>query len=462
MTNDTDRDLRIEMLPVASLERNPRNARTHSKKQIRQIGDSIREFGFTNPVLIDGKGRIVAGHGRVAAAKLIGLDFAPAIRLEGMTDAQVRAYVLADNRLAENAGWDKELLALELQYLSDLQIEFDPTITGFEVPEIDILIEGLDASGSDDEADRIPHVDEATAVVSRVGELWQLGRHRLLCGDATKAESFARLMAGERAQMVFTDPPYNVPVHGHVCGLGRIRHAEFAMASGEMSEAEFTTFLETVFRHLTTHSADGSIHFHCMDWRHVRELLNAAQGIYAEFKNLCVWNKTNGGMGSFYRSKHELVFVFKNGTAPHINNVELGKYGRYRTNVWDYAGVNALSAGRMDELAMHPTVKPVALVADAIRDCSKRGGIVLDCFAGSGTTLIAAERTGRRARVLEMEPKYVDVAIERFEQLTGEQATHAESGLTFSQMRDWREIEGEPESDAANDNGNTRGATNVG
>ena len=188
MTNDTDRDLRIEMLPVASLERNPRDARTHSKKQIRQIGDSIREFGFTNPVLIDGKGRIVAGHGRVAAAKLIGLDFAPAIRLEGMTDAQVRAYVIADNRLAENAGWDKELLALELQYLSDLQIEFDPTITGFEVPEIDILIEGLDASGSDDEADRIPHVDEATAVVSRVGELWQLGRHRLLCGDATKAE----------------------------------------------------------------------------------------------------------------------------------------------------------------------------------------------------------------------------------------------------------------------------------
>jgi DNA modification methylase len=260
----------------------------------------------------------------------------------------------------------------------------------------------------------------------------------VLCGDATRAEAFAALLGEERAQMVFTDPPYNVPIDGHVCGLGRVKHREFAMAVGEMSPAEFIAFLETVLDNLVAHSGDGAIHFICMDWRHIGELLAAADLSYRELKNVCVWNKTNGGMGSLYRSKHELIFVFKSGGAPHINNVALGKHGRYRTNVWDYAGVNSLKAGRLDELALHPTVKPVALVADAILDCSNRGGLVLDCFLGSGTTLIAAEKTGRRAAGMELDPTYVDTALRRWEAFTGGKAIHAESGRSFTAEADAR------------------------
>lgn len=436
------RDLRVVNLPVDSLTPFRGNARKHSAKQVAQIAESMRVFGFTNPVLIGEDNQIIAGHGRVAAAKLLGMPEVPTIRLANLSQAEIRAYVLADNRLAEKAGWDREILANELQFLSDVQIDVDVTVTGFEIPEIDLIVSKLGTSGTVDEADQVPSIDAHLA--TRPGDLWKIGPHRIYCGDATKAESFERLLGNDRAQLVFTDPPYNVPIEGHVSGLGRIKHAEFAMASGEMSEAEFIAFLKTIFSRLAACSTDGSIHFICMDWRHMREVLEASRGIYAELKNLCVWNKTNGGMGSLYRSKHELVFVFKNGTAPHVNNVELGKHGRYRSNVWDYAGVNALGSGRMDELAMHPTVKPVALVADAIKDCSERGDIALDCFGGSGTTLIAAERTGRRACLMELDPKYVDVTIEVYRLITGQEAIHAETGQTFSWMRDDRLLEGVP------------------
>ena len=431
--------LTVVSRPLAELKPYPKNARTHSKKQIKQIAASIERFGWTNPVLVDADGRIVAGHGRVAAARLLGLAEVPTITLEDLTEAQVRAYVLADNKLAENAGWDNEILAIELQAL--VELNFDVELTGFETAEVDLLIEGLEASGSEDTADHLP-ATAAGPAVSRPGDLWRLGRHRLLCGDATRSEPYARLLAGEKAQMVFTDPPYNVPVDGHVCGLGAVCHGDFAMASGEMSEAQFTAFLEGVFSHLAANTQDGAIHFVCMDWRHLFEVMAAGRAVYSELKNLCVWNKTNGGMGSLYRSKHELVLVFKNGTAPHINTVELGRHGRYRTNVWDYAGINSFAEGRLDQLAMHPTVKPVALVADAIKDCSRRGGVVLDAFGGSGTTLIAAERTGRCGRLIEMDPAYVDTAIARFEDLTGEIAVHDETGLGFADLRAWRSIEG--------------------
>jgi hypothetical protein len=348
-----------------------------------------------------------------------------------MTAAQKRAYVIADNKLALNAGWDEDLLALELGELFALELDFDLTLTGFEMAEIDLLI----GSGvaADPKADAVPEADPAAPPVSRSGDLWLCGSHRVLCGDATRPEPFTTLLGSERAQTVFIDPPYNVPIDGHVCGLGAIQHPEFVMASGEMTEAEFIRFLQTVFGHLIAHSGDGSIHFVCMDWRHVYELLTAARGLYAEQKNLCIWNKDNGGMGSLYRSKHELVFVFKAGSGPHINNVELGKHGRYRTNVWDYAGVNSLKAGRLEELALHPTVKPVALVADAILDCSNRGGLVLDCFLGSGTTLIAAEKTGRRAAGMELDPIYVDTVLRRWQEFTGEEAVHAETGRSFAE-----------------------------
>jgi DNA modification methylase len=423
---------RLESMAVADLRPHDRNPRTHSKKQVAQIADSIRRFGFVNPVFVDGDGQVIAGHGRVEAAKLLGMKKVPVLRFEHMTEAEKRAYVIADNRLAELAGWDNDLLALELSAITELDGEFELALTGFDTAEIEALLNGLDNEQSS--AEEGVEIDEQAPVVSRVGDMWQLGDHIIICGDATDPAVYDRLLGGEKAEMVFTDPPYNVPVNGHVCGLGKVQHDEFVMASGEMSEAEFTEFLTKVAKNLASFSSDGSIHYVCMDWRHIGELLAAGRAAYSEFKNLVVWNKDNGGMGAFYRSKHELVFVFKNGTATHINNFGLGQHGRYRTNVWDYAGVNSLKAERGEELAMHPTVKPVAMVADAIRDCSRRGGIILDAFSGSGTTIIAAEQTCRKARVIELDPRYVDVAVRRWQQVTGGKAKLVGSDNSFDEL----------------------------
>ena len=283
------------------------------------------------------------------------------------------------------------------------------------VGEIDGL---LDRHGLDQEDD-LPEVETGITPVSRLGDLWILGEHRLVCGDALRPESYAQSVGDDKAEMMFADPPYNVPVEGHVSGLGAVKHDNFAMASGELSSAEFQTFLKTSLGHAASRSINGAIHYVCMDWRHQRELIAAGDEVYSELKNLCIWNKSNAGMGSLYRSKHELIFVFKVGKKPHINNVALGKWGRHRTNVWDYVSQNALNGTKKSKLALHPTVKPVAMIADAIRDCSNRGGLILDPFGGAGTTLIAAERTGRRARVIELEPIFVDVTIERWQRLTG-------------------------------------------
>jgi DNA modification methylase len=425
-------ELRIEERPVDLLKAFPRNARVHSKKQIHQIAASIREFGFTNPILIDQADVIIAGHGRVEAARSLGLQVVPTIRIEHLSDAQKRAYVIADNKLALNAGWDREILAIEFQHLSGLDLEFDIEITGFETAEIDLLADAPGTQPSDDPADWQPTV--VAQAVSRLGDLWQLGDHKLLCGDARDPETYATVLDEERARLMFADPPYNVRIDGHVGGLGSIKHREFAMASGEMTAAQFTNFLRMIFLNAVGSSLDGAIHFVCMDWRHLSETLAASRTVYSELKNLCVWNKDNGGMGSFYRSKHELIFVFKVGIAPHINTIELGRSGRYRTNVWDYAGVNTMRSGRLDELAMHPTVKPVALIVDAIKDCSRRGDIVLDPFAGSGTTVIAAEKSRRRARAIEIDPAYVDVAIKRWQRLTSATVMHATSGKSFAEI----------------------------
>jgi DNA modification methylase len=428
--------MQIETMPIDALRPYGRNARTHSRKQIRQIARSIERFGFCNPVLIDDEQQIIAGHGRVEAAKLLKMDQVPTVRLSHLSETDKRAYILADNRLAEKAGWDKEMLAIELQGLIDLDIEVE--LTGFETAEIDLILEeareAKDSSGPEDD---IPD-HGAGPVVSRRGDLWVLGQHRLLCGDARNEAAYEDVLDGQTADFVFTDPPYNVPIDGHVSGLGRIRHGDFAMGCGEMSEAEFTAFLEQVFSQLAAHSADGSIHQICMDWRHMGEMLAAGRRVYRELKNVCVWNKTNAGMGTFYRSKHELVFVWKHGSAPHINTFELGQYGRSRSNVWDYAGVNTLKPGRLEELAMHPTVKPVALVADAIKDCSRRGSIVLDPFAGSGTVLIAAERTGRNACALELGPHYVDLAVRRWQAYTGKAAVLEVIGASFEEVAEMR------------------------
>ncbi len=418
--------------PITALKANPRNARTHDDKQLNQIAASIRQFGFTSPILIDEQGVVMAGHARLAAARQLGWVQVPTITLDGLSAAQKRAYALADNRLAENAGWDLQILGEELKFLSEIEIDCDISITGFDTVDIDRLVSGLEGV-SDPAADELPHVRPEEPAVSRAGDLWLLGRHRLLCADALDQGSYERLLAGRQAQLVFTDPPYNVPIDGHVGGKGQVRHREFVMASGEMSELEFTGFLTRALIGARNASSDGAILYVCMDWRHAFELLAACRQASLEYKNLCVWAKDNGGMGAFYRSRHELVFVFKNGTKPHINNFGLGEKGRYRTNVWQYAGVNTLRPGRLEELAMHPTVKPVALVADAIKDCSHRGGIVLDPFAGSGTTLIAAEKTGRIGCGIELDPRYVDVIVRRWTAYTGGTVRHAVTGRTLAE-----------------------------
>lgn len=415
------------------------NARTHNKRQIKQIAQSIKNFGFLNPILIDEDGQIIAGHGRWLAAKLLGLSTVPTLLISHLTATEKRAYMLADNRLAELAGWDREILAIEFQSLIDFG--FDTRLTGFETAQIDFILEEVrEASKDEGPADLIPAY-VADAAISQPGDLWQLGQHRLLCADAREANAYETLLEGCLATFVFADPPYNVPIDGHVCGSGRIRHRDFAMACGEMSEGEFIAFLEVIFRHLVAHTVSGSIHDICMDWRHLPETFAAGRSAYTELKNLCVWNKSNAGMGSFYRSKHELILVWKSGDAPHINNFELGQFGRTRSNVWDYPGMSAMQPGRMEQLAMHPTVKPVALVADAIKDCSRRGDIILDPFAGSGTVLIAAERTGRKAYALEIDPHYVDVAIKRWQTYTGKQSIHVASGLPFDEAETARGID---------------------
>ena len=375
----------------------------------------------------------MAGHARVAAAVNLGMTDVPTVRVDHLSPAQIRAYVIADNRLAENAGWDRDLLALELQELS-VQPNFDVTVTGFEMAEIDLII-GEAGKGEPDEADAIPEIDRSLPSVSRLGDCWQIGDHFLLCADALKVRSYDSLLGSKRAQLIFCDPPYNVPIAGNVSGLGKAKHREFAMASGEMTPREFTDFLRRALTNLAEFSVDGSIHFICMDWRHIRELSDAADEAYSELKNICVWSKSNAGMGSLYRSAHEFIFVYKNGRAKHINNVELGRFGRSRTNVWQYAGMSSFGKDREESLAGHPTPKPLALVSDAILDCSKRGGIVLDAFAGSGTTLLAAEKTGRRGYGIELDPHYTDLVIKRFEDVYGLRAIHVDSDLSFDRVR---------------------------
>jgi len=409
------RPLAVTYRPVDSLVPDPRNARTHPKRQIEQIVASIKSFGFTNPILIDPEGAIIAGHGRLRAAKAMGLAEVPTIVLEGLGEAQKRALRLADNKIALGAGWDLDLLKLELAELAVLDV--DLAITGFSTGEIDVALKG--AADPDDEV--IPPLPETPC--TKPGDIWILGEHRVGCGDGRDLAFLQTVIGqsagGARAQVdaVFVDPPYNVRINGHANAKGR--HREFAMASGEMTDEAFRSFLADSLGACAKLSRDGAVHFVCMDWRHMDDVAAVGRSIHGDLLNLCVWNKSNAGMGSLYRSKHELIFVYKVGQGPHFNAVELGRHGRNRTNVWDYASVNSLAGSRRDDLALHPTVKPTALVADAIQDVTRRGELVLDTFLGSGTTLIAAERTGRRFRGLDIDPAYVDVAVERWSAMTG-------------------------------------------
>jgi DNA modification methylase len=426
--------VRVQALSMSQIKLNRRNSRTHSGKQIDQIANSIGAFGFTNPLLVTEDGTLIAGEGRYKAAQLLGLAKVPVIVLAGLSPARQRALAIADNKIAENAGWDRERLAIEIPELTGLlETEgLDVSILGFEAVELGQVLTGFEANAADAEDNVDPNWLKEPAV-SKPGALWVLGPHRLLCGEAGSAEDVAHLMGRCRADMAFFDPLYTVPIGG-VVGRGRTKHSEFAMPSGEMSSTDYMRFLGNTFNAAASVSRDGALHYVCTDWRHIAELLAAANRVYGDTINLAVWVKSNAGEGSFYRSQHEFVGIFRVGQAPHLKKFELGRNRRSRTNVWHYAGVNSLPASCMEELRLHPSAKPVALVADAIKDCTRRGDIVLDTFCGLGTTIMAAERVGRHARAVEIEPRFVDVAIRRWQAFTRGEARHAESGLKFDEI----------------------------
>lgn len=439
----------IVHLPLTSVRPYASNARAHNERQIRKLAGIIRTVGFLVPIIVDDADTIIAGHGRWAAAKQLGLQFVPAIRANHLSASQIKAFRIADNRIGELSSWDKTALALEFKDLA--AVEIDPELlelTAFETAEIDLHIESLDEQAPvPDRADLLPDPGPA---VTRPGDIWCLGRHRLLCGSALEPESYRLLLEGQQVRAVWSDPPFNVAISGHVCGSGQVQHREFAMASGEMSENEFTTFLATYLALAKEHSLPGSLHYVCMDGPHAFELLSAARKVGLPFKVTCTWAKTNAGMGSFYRHQTEFVHVFKNGgdEVAHVNNIQLGKFGRYRTTLWTYPGVNTFRKGRMEDLQAHPTVKPCSLVADAIKDCTDIGESVLDCFCGSGTTLIAAEKARQIGYGIELDPIYVDVAVRRWQALTGKQAIHAQTGQSFATVQAQRMAEAPVTADA--------------
>ena len=422
----------IVYLPLEALVPDPNNPRVHARAQICAIARSIKTFDFNAPILIDKRSQIVAGHGRYEAAKMLGLAEVPVVRLEHLTETQARAFMLADNKLADRSSWDDQKVAIVLKELSDIALDFEIEATGFEAPEIDLRIQSLEPPDEVDDADEfeVP----SGPPVSELGDLWVLDGHRLVCGNALDPQAYDKLFGEEKAAAAFTDPPYNVRIRGHVGGNGRRAHREFPMASGEMTGGAFSRFLGEAFGLMASYAREDATIFACMDWRHLGEILGAIQSLDHELINLCVWVKTNGGMGSLYRSRHELVFVFGKRGERRLNNVQLGQYGRNRTNVWNYPGMNSFARrGRTRGLDFHSTCKPIGMVADAILDVTQRGDIVLDPFCGSGTTILAAERVGRRCYGIELDPLYVDLAILRWQRMTERDAIHA-SGKTFDEL----------------------------
>lgn len=415
----------IEYLNVDKIKNYHRQLKTAKPKQANKAKSFLQEFGFVLPIAIDADYVVVIGDIFLQAAIDLSYDSVPTILIDHLSEVQIKALRIAYERIHEESKWNQEALKLEFEEMQILISDIDLTMTGFDMPEIEAVF-NLDIIADTDPLNEIPEIDP-DSIFTKAGDLYQLESHLLYCGDAPDAKSYDSLLDGKKADMVFTDAPYNVKIDGHVGNSGDIKHREFVMASGEMSNDEFTNFLTLSHGHMKEYCRDGAILFSCMDWRHIEHMLAAANKNNLEFKNLCVWSKDNAGMGSLYRSQHELVFVFKNGSGKHVNNVELGQHGRYRTNIWQYPGVNSFGSGRMNELKLHPTVKPVAMISDAILDCSNRGDVILDPFGGSGTTLIAAEKTNRKAVLIELDPLYCDVIIRRWEEMTGKTANLLEN-----------------------------------
>jgi DNA modification methylase len=435
----------ITQVPINSLKTSNRSLRRHGPAKQKKLEANIRQFGFIVPIVVNEHDRVLAGEARLAAARKLGLQTVPAVVVNHLTPAQTEAFRIADNRLVELSNWDEEALRDTFDTILEIDGDFELELTGFETAEIDGLFEIASTAPEADPDDETPERVSNPAV--RRGDLWLIGEHRLLCGDATSADDLALLLDGNQIDLVVTDPPYNVPVNGHVRGTGQVGHREFVLASGELSDDQFEELLSTFLKRSLSHLKQGGLVYSFMDWRSIELLLRCGREADLDLLNIAVWNKTNGGMGSLYRSKHELCAVFKKGTAPHTNNIQLGRHGRYRTNVWDYAGVNSFGNNRSDDLADHPTVKPTTMITDILRDVSKRRAIIFDPFAGSGTVLIAAERAGRVARALELDPVHVETALRRFEKRVGTQAVLADTEETLAQVKARRDAEAQAEAD---------------
>jgi DNA modification methylase len=428
---------RLERRSVDEVKPHPRHARKPNREQRRKLEASFIKFGENAPILVDRHGFILAGHARFEALKAMGRTHVWVLVLEHLSEAKARAYAIADNKLGELSHFDENKLSHEISDLIEIAEDFEIEDTGFDTGEIDLILQSLNADDPDEQDEFEPRVGNAVTVL---GDLWSLGPHRLLCADARETASYAALMNGEKAAAIFSDPPFNCRINGHVTGNGAQTHREFPCASGEMTEAEFTEFLGSILALLKEHSSVGALMYICMDWRHLWELLSASRAVDLILLNFLVWAKTNAGMGSLYRSRHELILLFKNGRAPHTNNVQLGRHGRNRSNVLEYPGANTFPRrGEERGLDYHPTVKPLALVVDAILDCTKHGDIVLDAFMGAGTTILAAERTGRRAFGMELDPLYVDTTIDRWQRMTGQRAIN-QHGQTFDEATTARGI----------------------
>ncbi len=424
--------LYIETISIENLNRYSNHTRIHSKEKIAKLAKLISKYGFIIPILIDSeKKEIITGHARIQAAQELNLQNVPAIMISHLTKAQIKAFRIADNKITEGSEWDVNALRLEFLELQDLN--FDLSLTAFELPEIDLIV--LDDDNADDDCDEIPEVTDNPIV--KPGDMFQLGNHRIACIDCRNEDDVLNLTQGEEIDLVITDPPYNVKINGHVLTHTK-SHSEFAMASGEMSKAEFTEFLTSVFKVFANIGKPGSLHYHFIDHKHIEEMLEAGSSAYDDRLNICVWNKTNAGMGSFYRSQHEFCCLFKKGQTSHTNNVQLGKFGRNRTNVWTYPGMNTFSENRDELLSSHPTVKNMQMIADMILDASNTGEIVFDGFLGSGTTLIAAEKTGRIFMGTEIEPKYIETTIARFQAMSDKPVIHLATGLTFEELKQQR------------------------
>lgn len=397
--------------------------RKFSKQEISITTKVVDRFGIPSPIIVDNKNEIVLGANLYLAAKNLNAKTVPTVQLKDLSEKEIKMYSVAMNKILTMGEIDLESIKIDIKdWIFDENFTITPEELGLGTIEVDsILFELSGFSASDAEEQNETKAEEAVLSdipkIVKPGDLIQLGQHRLFCGDSMKAESYTKLLGEEKADIIITDPPYNVKIQGHV--TKKKNHPEFAQASGEMKPEDFINFLNTVTKNLKNFSKSGSIHYLFMDWKHLFELQIATKDVYEKLLNICVWDKGKGGMGSFYRSQHEFCLVYQNGTGSHKNNIQLGKNGRNRSNIWQYPGMNSGTSQAKTLSNLHPTVKPVSMLVDILLDASDFGDIVLDTFGGSGSTLIAAQECGRKARLIEISPDYCDVIIHRWEKMTG-------------------------------------------